>query len=137
MINDKILKTEERVAFALRSLYTGFGYTRFKMNKFEEYDLYAKNKDSLISEGIITFTDTSGKLLALKPDVTLSIIKNSPDKEGAVQKLYYDENVYRISQNSHSFKEIAQTGLECIGDIGVYEVCEVLNLGINSLELID
>ncbi len=137
MINNKILKNEEKAAFALRSLYAGFGYNRFKMNKFEEYDLYAKNKDSLISDGIITFTDTSGKLLALKPDVTLSIIKNSPDKEGLVQKVYYDENVYRISQSSHSFKEIAQTGLECIGDIGLYEVCEVLNLGINSLEIID
>lgn len=136
MFNDAILKSEEKVVFALRSIYTRFGYSRFKMNKFEEYDLYAKMKDSLISEGVITFTDTNGKLLALKPDVTLSIIKNSTDKKGVVQKLYYDESVYRVSGSSKTFKEITQTGLEVLGDISLYDVSEVLVLALKSLETI-
>ncbi len=137
MIDEKILRNEERAVFALRSLYRGFGYTKYKMSKFEEYDLYVRNKDFLISDGIITFTDTNGKLMALKPDVTLSIIKNSADGEGMLQKLYYNENVYRISGDSHSFKEITQTGLECIGDISPYEVCEVVYLALRSLETVD
>ena len=137
MLNEKILKGDERAAYALRSIYSRFGYSRYKMSKFEEYDLYVRNKDFLISEGIITFTDTNGKLLALKPDVTLSIIKNSKDEQGLVQKLYYDENVYRITKGSHSFKEITQTGLECIGDIDCYDICEVLTLAVRSLETID
>ena len=137
MINENTLKTEELAAFTLRSLYSKFGYTRYKMSKFEEYDLYVQNKDFLISDGIITFTDTNGKLLALKPDVTLSIIKNSKDTKGYTEKLYYDENVYRISSSSDSFKEIKQTGLECIGDISLYDVSEVLYLAIKSLSLID
>ena len=137
MLNEKILKGDERAAYALRSIYSRFGYSRYKMSKFEEYDLYVRNKDFLISDGIITFTDTNGKLLALKPDVTLSIIKNSKDEPGIVQKLYYDENVYRITKGSHSFKEITQTGLECIGDIDSYDICEVLTLAVRSLETID
>ncbi len=137
MPSDKLLKPEERAIFMLRSLYSGFGYSPFKMGKFEEYDLYVRNKDFLISEGIITFTDTNGKLMALKPDVTLSIIKNSTDREGAVDKFYYDESVYRISGSSDSFKEITQTGLECIGDLGMYEICEVLTLAVKSLKLIN
>lgn len=137
MLNENILKNEEKVAYSLRGLYESYGYSRYKMSKFEEYDLYVRNKDFLISQGIITFTDTNGKLLALKPDVTLSIIKNSTDSEGIVQKLYYDEKVYRTSKDSHSFKEIAQTGLECIGDIGAYDICEVLCLAVKSLEKID
>lgn len=137
MFNESILKSEERIVFALRSIYTRFGYSRFKMNKFEEYDLYAKMKDSLISDGVITFTDTNGKLLALKPDVTLSIIKNSVDKPGVVQKLYYDESVYRVSGSSKTFKEITQTGLEVLGDISLYNVSEVLVLALKSLETID
>lgn len=137
MINEKILKNDERAVFALRSLYRGFGYSKYKMSKFEEYDLYVRNKDFLISDSIITFTDTNGKLMALKPDVTLSIIKNSKDAKGLIQKLYYNENVYRISKDSHCFKEITQTGLECIGDIGIYDVCEVVYLALKSLETID
>lgn len=136
MMDSSILKSEERVSFALRSLYSRFGYGRYKMNKFEEYDLYVRNKDFLISEGVITFTDTNGKLLALKPDVTLSIIKNTKDMKGFVQKLYYDEHVYRISKDSRSFREIAQTGLECIGDIGITDICEVIYLSLMSLESI-
>ena len=122
----------EKVIFALRSLYDGYGYTQYKMSKFEEYDLYARNKDFLISDGVITFTDTNGKLMALKPDVTLSIVKNSRDAVG-VQKLYYNENVYRISRGSQSFREIMQVGLECLGDIDDYCLTEVLFLAARSL----
>ncbi len=135
-MNESVLKQEERAVFSLRELYEKYGYSQFKMSKFEEYDLYVKNKDFLVSDNIITFTDTNGKLMALKPDVTLSIIKNSKDEKACVQKLYYNENVYRVSKSSHSFKEIMQTGLECIGDIDDYCIFEVIMLAAKSLESI-
>lgn len=137
MINDNLLKNEELAVYRLRSLYSGFGYTQYKMSKFEEYDLYVRNKDFLISDRVITFTDTNGKLLALKPDVTLSIITNLGKSIEGVHKMYYNENVYRVSGATGKFKEIMQTGLECIGNIGIYESAEVLYLAIKSLELID
>ncbi len=134
-MSETILKEEERIAYALRSLYRQYGYLPYKMSKFEAYDLYVANKDFLVGDGVITFNDTDGKLLALKPDVTLSIIKNSSDDNGK-QKVYYHENVYRISGETKQFKEIPQVGLECIGDIGVYEVFETLLLAAKSLETI-
>ena len=136
IIDQNILKFEEKVVFALRSLYSRAGYHQFKMSKFEEYDLYSKNKDFLVSDGVITFNDTNGKLLALKPDVTLSIIKNSRDVPGVTEKCYYNENVYRISETSHTYKEILQTGLECIGDITREDLYQVVRLAIESLECI-
>lgn len=136
VIDEALLKYDEESVFKLRSLYRRFGYSQYKMSKFEEYDLYVRNKDFLISDSVITFTDTRGKLLALKPDVTLSIINNCKDVAGQVQKVYYNENVYRISGGSHNYKEIMQTGLECIGDIGLYDKCEVLLLALNSLDII-
>ncbi len=135
-IDQNILKFEEKVIFTLRSLYSNYGYKQFKMSKFEEYDLYSKNKEFLVSDGIITFNDTNGKLLALKPDVTLSIIKNSKGTNGVTEKYYYNENVYRISETSHTYKEIVQTGLECIGDIDKNDLFEVTELAIKSLESI-
>lgn len=131
--NENVLKSDEKAVFELRSLYSKYGYSQFKMSKFEEYDLYVKNKDFLISDSIITFTDTDGKLLALKPDVTLSIIKNHIPEKNAVTKLYYNENIYRVSKGTHSYKEIMQTGLECIGDIDIYNISEVLMLACESL----
>ena len=127
------LKYDEQAVFLLRSLYSKYGYKQYKMRKFEEYDLYVRNKDFLISDSVITFNDTNGKLMALKPDVTLSIVKNTKDSDGSVQKVYYDENVYRVSKGTHSYKEIKQAGLECIGDVDTYCVCEVLSLAVKSL----
>lgn len=128
------LHPEERAMLALRSLYAAYGYTPFKMTKFEEYDLYLRNKNFLISDHIITFTDTDGKLMALKPDVTLSIVKYSKDEPSALHKVYYNENVYRVSGKSGSYREIMQTGLECIGDVDRYCLSEVLSLAVKSLD---
>ena len=86
-----VLSREEKAAFTLRSLYAEYGYSQYKMSKFEEYDLYVRNKDFLVSDNIITFTDTDGKLMALKPDVTLSIIKNGKDNPDRLQKVFYNE----------------------------------------------
>ena len=135
-MNNLYLSNEEKAIFSLRALYEKYGYTQYKMCKFEEYDLYLKNKDFLISDNIITFTDTDGRLMALKPDVTLSIIKNLADFPGCVQKVYYGENVYRASKSNATFKEIMQSGLECIGNIDDYTIYEVLMLAAESLNTI-
>lgn len=132
----KILNFDETAAYQLRSLYHRFGYCQYRMSKFEEYALYAKHHDYLGMDSILTFTDTNGRLLALKPDVTLSVINNTKDIPGQVQKVYYDENVYRVPKNHGSYKEIRQAGLECWGAIGIYEVCEVIMLAVRSLEQI-
>lgn len=136
IIDDSIIRSEERAVFNLRSLYQQYGYSRFKMSRFEEYDLYVRNKDFLVSDEVITFTDHNGRLLAMKPDVTLSIIKNTADEAGKVQKVYYNENVYRVAKGTHTFKEILQAGLECIGDLGEGDVAEVVLLAAESLGLI-
>ncbi len=135
-IDPEVLTREEQAIFRLRSLYRSRGYQPYKMSKFEEYDLYVKNKDFLISDNILTFTDTNGKLMALKPDVTLSIIKNSKDLPDDVRKLYYNETVYRTAKGTHRFREIMQTGLECIGKIDDGCIGEVLLLAAGSLACI-
>ncbi len=133
-LDEKVLKNGEWATFELRALYQKYGYAQYKMSKFEEYDLYVNNKDFLVGDGVITFNDTDGKLLALKPDVTLSIVKKTKDQPHAIQKVYYNENVYRISGSTHTFKEIMQTGLECIGDIDLYAMTEVVALAVKSLQ---
>ncbi len=136
MIESRLLRSTEKASLSLRSLYERYGYLPFKMSKFEEYDLYVRNKEFLVSENIITFNDTDGRLLALKPDVTLSIIKNLNYESGCKQKVYYNENVYRVSHKFHRFKEIMQAGLECIGDTDIVDTYEAIDLAAKSLSVI-
>lgn len=129
-----VMTREEIVSYQLRTLYSRYGYSQYKMSKFEEYDLYVRNKNFLVSDNVITFTDHSGRLLALKPDVTLSIVKSGRDVPGKVSRIYYNENVYRTAPGSRDFREITQIGLECIGELDTYLVSEVLTLAAKSLK---
>jgi len=128
-----ILRYDEQAIMRLRSLYKQHGYCEFRLSRFEEYELYADNKSFLSSGDIVTFTGASGKLMALRPDVTLSIVKNAKD-DGSLKKLYYNENVYR--PDGFEFKERMQVGLECIGVIDVELMGEVLMLAQQSLEVL-
>lgn len=132
-IINSTLRREEQAIFDLRELYEQFGYKKYKMSKFEEYDLYLTNKSFLPSQQVITFTDLNGKLMALKPDVTLSIAKNVPSRPREPEKLYYNENVYRSPHGSNEYREIMQVGLECLGNIDLYSQSEVVMLAIRSL----
>ncbi len=133
-LSDKVLREDELARYKLRELYGKHGYSHYRVSKFEEYDLYAKNKNFLVSKNLLTFTDTNGKLMALKPDVTLSIIKNVVADVKTSYKLCYDENVYRTTSSGDGFREIMQTGLESIGNIDVFSESEVLMLAMRSLE---
>lgn len=129
------LSGAERVSMTLRGLYQAYGYRQYKVSKFEEYDLYAQNRNFLDGEQILTFSDINGRLMALKPDITLSIIKNTRD-DHRTRKLWYTENVYRVPSHAYGFQEILQTGLECIGDVDLYLMGEVLMLAAESLRSI-
>lgn len=134
-IDSGILRPQEQAALRLRALYERAGYRRYRMGRFEEYGLYQENRRFLSSEQVITFTDLDGRLLALKPDVTLSIAKNAQFGPGECARYYYTENVYRPSRESHTFREISQTGLECIGAVDAGACVQVLALGVDSLDM--
>ena len=134
-IDSAILDATQKNTLELVRLFASYGYSQYKMSKFEEYDLYNKNKGFLVNDSVITFTDTDGKLLALKPDVTLSIVKNADSAMSGVEKLFYNESVYRVSKNTASFKEIMQVGIECFGEVDAYHISEVLLLAAKSLQV--
>ncbi len=128
------LQPKERASFALRALYEAAGCRKYHMGRFEEYGLYQANRSFLSSEQVITFTDLDGRLLALKPDVTLSIAKTAQPASGETLRYYYHENVYRPSAESHTFKEISQMGLEMLGAVGEAQVQQAVCLAARSLD---
>lgn len=129
------LSAAERATLSLRGLYEQFGYRKYQVSQFEEYGLYLQFRSFLTGGRILSFTDLDGRLLALKPDVTLSIAKNARADGGSV-KAYYIENVYRESVASGTIKEISQMGLEYLGGTGGYAQAEVLGLAQETLAAI-
>lgn len=137
LMDNQNLRQDELVTHKLRKLFEQRGFQRVKVGKFEEYDFYIDNKNFLQSDQMITFMDMDGRLMALRPDVTLSIVKNIPVKPLPVsQKLYYIDEVYRASRESGEYKAFSQLGIECIGDIDMPTRLEVVDLALQSLESI-
>ena len=117
----------------LRGIYTKSGYSRYRTVGFEEYDLFTEYRDFLTSGQMITFTGAGGRLLALKPDITMSIIRDTSEERGRTDKFFYSESVYRVPAGGDEFKEILQIGLECIGDVCAYDRAEVVSLACKTL----
>lgn len=128
------MRSDEAAAFTLRRLYESRGFRRVRPGKFEEYTLYVENKNFLQSDQIITFMDMDGRLRALKPDVTLSIVKNIPTgKLPASQKLYYVDEVYRASRENREYRALSQIGVELVGPPDPFADIEVVDLALLSL----
>ena len=132
----RALRREERITLTLRALYEQYGFRKYRMGKFEEYELYMENKSFLKNPNIITFHDLDGRLMALKPDVTLSIAKNTRANPSSSEKVYYLENVYWLEKQSGGYKEVSQLGLESIGRLDALSYYEVLCLAQETLAAI-
>lgn len=130
------LSKSAKTYLALRNTYESCGYRKYAMRKFEEYSLYLENKNFLTSEYVITFNDLHGRLMALKPDVTLSILKNSKGRQGS-EKVYYRESVYRLDRQSSEYREIEQLGLEMINCSDIISLTELTILAMMTLQTVD
>lgn len=124
---------EDNVLFKLEKLYERYGYVKLKTSKFEKYDFYVNNKYFFSSSGMITFTDINGDLLALKPDNTFSIAKSLRVGLYEAKKIYYYDDVYRICSKTKLYEKIMQYGVECIGYLDLYNLCEIVGLAADSL----
>ena len=124
----RILTPQERLSLELRPMYEAEGFRQYRMSRFEEYGFYRENRRFLSGGAALTFTDLDGRLMALKPDVTLSIAKNA-----GVGSYYYLENVYRPGRDNRSFQEIRQMGLEHIGELDADKEARIVALACRSL----
>jgi ATP phosphoribosyltransferase regulatory subunit len=129
------LTYEEKAALELRRLFHDRGYARVAPGRFQEYDLFADNRSFNNIGSVITFMDANGRLMALKPDVTLAIIKNIRDMPSA-QKLYYVDEVYRLSRENREYNTINQAGVELIGGAREQANEEIIALALDSLNTI-
>ena len=139
MMSEKSMKSmmrkEEKVDLALRGLYASYGYRELKMGKFEEYDLYTRNRDFIPTESIIAFTGADGRLMTLRPDITLSVVRNCRTVSSVTDRISYSERIYRKEKDG-DYREIMQTGLECLGSIDILQLREVTLLAAKSLRTI-
>ena len=132
----KNMSKKDLVLLNIRKMYDSYGYKKISLPSFEEYDLYNENKD-FIDRNVLTVMSPNGKLLALRPDITLSVAKKvSKDRSLKYSKIYYQENTYNLTKYV-GYEEDEQLGIELIGKESTFLDFEIINLAVKSLDIIN
>jgi len=122
----------------IRSSFKNYGYKEVKTPIFETLELFtAKSGEAIISE-IYSFSDKSGRNLALRPELTAPTIRLYVDKlqmEPKPLKLYYFGNCYRYDRPQKGrYREFTQAGCEIIGVDTPESTAELIAMGYNILK---
>ncbi|RKQ33168.1 ATP phosphoribosyltransferase regulatory subunit [Oceanobacillus halophilus] len=120
----------------LKKRFTTYGYKQVRTSTFESYDMYSNIIGTVNKDEMIKVIDTSGKVLVLRPDVTIPLNRMTtlngltPDN----QRLFYILDVFRQSHAEADEKESTQAGIECFGDNSAEVDSEVIMMAIHTFQ---
>ncbi len=133
-------KTVKELSVRTEKVFQSRGYGEVVTPGLEYYDVFNFENQVIPEENMFKLTDTTGKLAVLRPDNTTPIarIVSSRLKNATFPiKLYYNQNVYRISRDySGKRSEFLQTGVEIIGGDTMRSDMECVLCALKTLDSI-
>ncbi len=101
----------------IENIFVNDGYTQIEPSIFEEYDSFIAVNSGILKKSMVKIVGGNGKVLILRPDITMNIIKSLIPrwKDGIKLKLFYYTTIYRNRVNSN-IKEMKQIGIEYLGE---------------------
>lgn len=126
----------------LLSVFREWGYEEIVPATFEYRDVLAPGMEEGLAESCYTLTDReSGRLLLLRPDVTLQVARMAGSAvRGALPlpaRFCYTSSVYRYEKDPIGrHRELRQAGVELLGAPGVEGSAEAVALCVEALRRI-
>ena len=112
-------KAEKNLGEKISALYEKRGYGCLSTPALEYYDVFNFDSQTIPEESMFKLTDKSGRLVVMRPDNTTPMARIAATRLNNAPrplKLYYNQNVYRISKDfSGKRSEFNQTGIEIFG----------------------
>ncbi len=123
-------ETENRLARCFRAR----GYREIETPLLEYYDTLLTSGNPLTQEELFVFPERSGKLVALRPDMTTPIARVAASKLDCTvpHRFYYLQDVFRAAGNQGR-TQIRQAGVELLGASGMRADVEVIALAAEVL----
>lgn len=121
---------------ALRSSFVLSGYDEIETPTYEYIDVFQSGVGSYIQESMIKFVDTNGRILVLRPDLTVPIARIAATKlQSMPQRLFYAQNSFAAAEPAiGKAGEFTQAGIELIGDESDNADAEVIALAVKALK---
>jgi len=123
---------------ALRSAFIASGFDEVETPTYEFYDVFQSGVGAYMQESMIKFMDAKGRILVLRPDITVPIARLVATRMElkSEQRLFYIQNSYAAAQPAIGRAgEFTQAGVELIGDSRCSADAEVIALAIKALKL--
>ncbi len=126
---------KKNIENSLRSEFILSGYEELETPAYEYIDVFQSGVGSYMQESMIKFVDSKGRILVLRPDITVPIARVAATKlKKGVKRLFYIQNSFASAAPSIGMAgEFTQAGIELIGDGRFQADAEVISLAIQSL----
>lgn len=123
----------------LRQLFLNSGYREIETPSVEFYDVFSGDQSLIPQEGMFKFTDQQGRLLVLKPDMTIPIARIAATKLKEnlwPVKCCYIGNTFSYNElGGGKQKEYTQAGVEILGIKSPEADAELISLAVKALQL--
>ena len=126
------------VEHTLSDLFNENGYRKVMTPAIEYFDVFSSDTAGIQAQEMFKLTDSRGMTTVLRPDNTLPIARmvatRLSDADFPV-RLYYNQSVFiRNKDLKGRVNEIAQSGVELIGDGSMNADIEVIKMAVQSLK---
>lgn len=121
----------------LRGLYRSYGYFEVETPTIEFYDVFSSDTGIIPQETMFKFFDQQGRILVLRPDITVPVARISASKYREMpypMRFSYIGNVFRYNDyGGGKQNEFTQAGVEVLGVSTSEADAEVIAIAINAL----
>ena len=116
----------------MRKVFLLWGYREVETPIFESLELFTRKSGEEVVRQLYTFTDKSGKELALRPELTAPVVRLYLERlrsESKPVKLFYFGPCFRYEEpQAHRWRQFRQAGVEVLGSPRPEADAEVLSL---------
>ncbi|MBS6646987.1 MAG: ATP phosphoribosyltransferase regulatory subunit [Clostridiaceae bacterium] len=121
----------------IQKVFHLYGYQNIETPTFEFFDIFKKERGSVVSSEMFKFFDRDNNTLVLRPDMTPSIArcvaKYFMDETMPLRLCYLEPAFINNTSYQGRLKESTQTGVELIGDDSSDGDAEMIAMVIHSL----
>jgi len=122
----------------IRNTFRSYGYYEIETPTIEFFDVFSSEIEHFPQESMVKFFDQKGRILVLRPDITVPVARITATKNRDVLlpiKYSYIGNVFRFNEvGGGRQNEFTQAGVEMLGDYSSESDAEIIAVAINTLK---
>jgi ATP phosphoribosyltransferase regulatory subunit len=123
----------------IRNTFRSYGYYEIETPTIEFFDVFSSEIEHFPQESMVKFFDQKGRILVLRPDITVPVARITATKNRDVKlpiKYSYIGNVFRFNEvGGGRQNEFTQAGVEILGDYSSESDAEIIAVAINTLKI--